>query len=579
MGVVDVSPSGSDPLFAHRWPSRVCARSPSVAPELRPSGSAASGMGRDFQLLVSANETVKVTRRLAVQGIRDLPHLLQHLQDELGTEPLAIVVSGSTAPLQSLDELGARSKILLHPASKFERAAPPAAAPRVAAVQKRASGPTKRFTVLVLKNEIVSNNTKVVVEGGSVQELEAAIESELGLNRAVNFLMKDEDFGDEFVQVRSLDDVPPTCKIRLQYKPGSVARAAPAKIPVAASAGPARNFMLLIMKNETIQNTEKVLVAATSLAELTAAVAKQCGLAADEIVLSKAGEVASASKIESIDEVKEKDKLMVWKKDRLGGSRSNVRTPQRAAATVRATASVASVAAVAELAGPPREFTLLVCQNDLVKGNRLVKCTATTLAEVIQQICTELKIRKAVTISIAGSLQGPAVQRMADLPSKAKVQMWPAAAKAAAVAVAAVAKPAAVAVAALTKPDDMAGRLAEVKAAALADPPASTAEAPKADEEVEVDLIPGTKWMLCQDETDGAQYYYNVETEESTWEEPPAVTTATEQGRKDQKKKAVAKESKRLAAEAEAARAAATKEFMLMVMPKPKPINQKTERP
>eukprot|EP01051_Picozoa_sp_SAG22_P013688 SAG22_NODE_1561_length_4118_cov_4.512814_1_plen_196_part_00 len=157
----------------------------------------------------------------------------------------------------------------------------------------------------------------------------------------------------EYVQVRALEDLPKACKVQLRYKTGAVtrsaswssSRSAAAPAATAAAAGPARSFVLLIMKNETVQNTEKVVTTASTLAALTRAVAEQCGLGGGStgVVLTKVADAAAtAVPIETLDQIKDKDKLMVWPAGRVGdGAGVSGGLPE-------------DIAAAAEPEGPPR---------------------------------------------------------------------------------------------------------------------------------------------------------------------------------------------------------------------------------
>ena len=287
-----------------------------------------------------------------------------------------------------------------------------------------------------------------------------------------------------------------------------------------------RSFVLLVLPNAYLPAQKKLRVEASTLDELCETVGAAVGVA-DAVVCAPSDSASDESVYTSLDEIGDKEKVMAWP----------------------AAAFVDELAV--DIAEPPeeRDFILMVQANEHVPTSRKLKLSASTLEELSVQIGEALRLRSDLTVTRPTGSPGEAdcFSSLGELESKAKVMVWPAsklryllatatvdqqrkaeaaeaqaqadaAAEAQALAQAeAEAETAAAAAAAAAEVEAAAEAAAATSAMPMSDEPPGDPFA--ADDEIG-ESIEGTKWAECTQASTGRVYYFNFDTEESTWNVP-----------------------------------------------------------
>ena len=224
----------------------------------------------------------------------------------------------------------------------------------------------REVTFLVMKNEFLSENQRLKCPAESLAAVENFIQTKLELLYEVAIKMQVAE--GVFAAVTSVDELPD--KIRVQISP--------------KAAGPV-SFTLLIMQNDLVLQNRKVTASAADAAELLEAVAEECGISSDNVILTSDGQ-----DLANYDFAELPHKLRV----KLEASKPVV--------------------------GAAREFLLFVAAADGINANpRRCKVEAATLAE----LCIKLEQQLEVAFAIEVLLDGALVVDLAALPAKAKVSV------------------------------------------------------------------------------------------------------------------------------------------------------------
>ena len=260
-----------------------------------------------------------------------------------------------------------------------------------------------------------------------------------------------------------------------------------------------RKFKLLVLVNAHVSTQKTLRVEASTIDELCEKVGKAVGVE-DAIVCSPSDHALDEMMYTALDQIDDKHRVMVW--------------PATAFAD---TLDVPEPAV-------QRDFILMVQANEHVQTNRKLKLTAGTLEELCGLIKESLQLRADLTLSrpTAAPQEEDCFSSISEVESKAKVMVWPAATLRNLFAAATVEqREAEAAEAAIVQAQADAAQAAEEEALRsareLSDEPPGDPFA--ADDEIG-DQIDGTKWAECTQASTGRVYYFNFDTEESSWDVP-----------------------------------------------------------
>ena len=516
----------------------------SPAPAAEPAAEA-NGASRKFMLLIAANEFVRSTKK--VVGIAStLSELSDHVMAELGLGLDAGILTkpGASADVSekilTLSQVKDKDKLMVWPRPRPAVAPAPAPVRAVAAPAPAAlslSLEPKEFTLLLCKSELVGATNKHFKDtAATLEELVEKVAAELGCAETPVLCLHDAG-GARGAAITSLADLPAKAKVQvvsqatinpdvLTVARAAVAKAAPVRaagvvrrIPAASAVitaakptGPKRDFVLLVGANDLIPSSKRADVKAASVEELEAELQKQFMLGTKPIMVVKHGQTA---RLTDLADLPAKAKVQI----------------QKAGGPVRVTsmASVVSTATVAKrVAGKAGAVRVVATSPRVVAGSPRVVTAGSprVTTAVVKKATVAVVKKKTITLMIIPNKLVPTKQRL-DLTNVKDIANLTAQ-----VAKSVGEDPAGVFVAELVDdPKDAKpfANLAEVGTRAKVqvwsnnpDPDPADAEEESDDE---VELIPGTDWTELHDD-DGTPYYYNVETEETVWDEPAEVKAA-----------------------------------------------------
>ncbi len=312
------------------------------------------------------------------------------------------------------------------------------------------------------------------------------------------------DVDGTLVEVEVPDGIGPGDAFEVLLQPSEADRSDPGSEVDAFDDEPAvtRRFKLLVMANAHVSEQKAVRVEASTIDELSERLGEAVGVV-DAVVCSPSDAALDETMYTSLDEVDEKQRVMVWP-------------------------AMAFEEEVADEVAEPavqRDFILMVQANEHVQTNKKLKLTADTLEELCSLIREALHLRSELTMTCptAAPQEGDCFSSLSEVESKAKVMVWPAATLRHLFAVATVEqrREAEAAEAARVQAQADAARAAEEEASKsvpeLSDEPPGDPFA--ADDEIG-GQIDGTEWAECIQTSTGRVYYFNFDTEESSWDVP-----------------------------------------------------------
>ena len=275
---------------------------------------------REFTILMQKNDLVASNRKVACSA-SDLDQLVDEIAAavELEYEGSEYIITlpvddpAEAIPIQEFDEVKSKAKLQVWPRSHFEEEEEAEADPHAA-----------EFTILMQKNELVASNRKVTAVFAAnldqlVDEIAAALELEYeGSEYMISNAVADSS---EAVAIVDFNELKPKLKLQIwsrsHFEEVEEAEAEAEEVPEAVPPTPgaeeakdAREFNLLMQKNELVPSNRKLTLSAASLEDLTEQVCSAFELVpTSNYCLATA---ASDAALGSLDELGAKAKLQVW---------------------------------------------------------------------------------------------------------------------------------------------------------------------------------------------------------------------------------------------------------------------------
>ena len=206
------------------------------------------------------------------------------------------------------------------------------------------------------------------------------------------------------------------------------------ELPTEVQGETRRDFVLLVLPNEHVASSREVRVQATSLDELGESLGKTVGVA-DAVICAPSDKASDEAMYTTLDEITDKAKVMVWPATAFFVDPPEEEVEGSASAPASETAGLGPVPATpsprpAAGSPAPTEFTLMVVQSDIVPTARKVKCTAASLSTLIEHVQQKVGTEHAasacgLSLAVEPGIEPTQLTKLADVPAKCKVQLWP----------------------------------------------------------------------------------------------------------------------------------------------------------